>query len=502
MIQVKASHRILIVITVMLVAILEVLDSTIVNVALPHMMPALGADQDQITWVLTSYVVSSAIMLPLTGFLSARFGEKNLIMVNVAGFLVSSFLCGTANSLEGMVFYRACQGCFGAALIPLSQSILKQVFPPEQLGKAMGVWVLGVLVAPIFGPTLGGLITQSFSWRWVFYINTPICAAAVFLVYLYIPKIEGHPKRIEWWGIFWMVLGIGSLQILLDQGNSHDWFSSNEISILALLAIIGLISFVYQSLRATGPAVNLRLFRHRTFTLATLSLMLFCALQFSLLTLEPMMLQSLFHYTALISGMTMISMGLCSCCTVAMASSLIGKLDVKIILIAGCVLCMIGAGCLATMTLDASQSQFLWANGFLGAGMGCMMLPLSVVSLSDLSEKDGTEGAGLFSAGRMLGTSMGISLMSTLVSRQTQINWHSMGAGLTSFNVRLQHWMWLQHGSIHHATTMHTLQQIVHQQASMRAFLNAFYLASVGFALIIPMVLFMKPKKLTLGVGH
>ena len=224
LINLDPSRKMWIIVAVMCVAILEVLDSTIINVALPHMMPALSANQEQITWVLTSYVVASAIMLPLTGFLSKILGEKSLLIACTTGFMIASFLCGTSTSLVSMVALRCFQGAFGAALIPLSQSILRQSFPPEKQGKAMGIWGLGVMVAPVLGPTLGGIITEYSSWRWVFYINTPVCVLAIFLASTVIPKTPKIPQRFDWTGIILMFIGIGCMQLFLDQGNSKDWF--------------------------------------------------------------------------------------------------------------------------------------------------------------------------------------------------------------------------------------------------------------------------------------
>src|SRR3990167_4854991 len=216
--NISARQKTLIIVTIMLVAVLAVLASTIVNVALPNMMQSLNANQDQITWVLTSYVVAAAMMLPLTGFLSNRIGIKNLLLVDIAGFLVSSFLCGTANALNMMVFYRLLQGGFGAALIPLSQSILRESFPLEEQGKAMAIWGLGIMAAPVFGPTIGGFILAHASWRWIFYLNTPFCILGMLMTIAVIPASKKINRQIDFLGVLLMFAGIGALQIMLDQG--------------------------------------------------------------------------------------------------------------------------------------------------------------------------------------------------------------------------------------------------------------------------------------------
>lgn len=487
-----------VIVAVMCVAILEVLDSTIINVALPHMMPALGANQEQITWVLTSYVVASAIMLPLTGFFSKILGEKRLLLVCTTGFMIASFLCGTASSLVEMVALRCFQGSFGAALIPLSQSILRQSFPPEKQGKAMAIWGLGIMVAPVMGPTLGGIITEYSSWRWVFYINTPFCIAAVLLALAVIPKTPRSPQSMDWLGILLMFIGIGCMQLFLDQGNSKDWLQSNFIITLMVTSAVALVLFVMRSLNTSKPAVNLRLFKQRNFCLATMCLAIFCATQFSLLILEPIMLQTIFQYTAMYSGFTVMPMGLFSALSLALSSTLINRMPVKYILMIGVVFSFSGAHYLSTFTLDAPQLHFLISNAIMGFGMGFFMVPLSVYALASLPDRDVTEGAGLYSYGRMLGTSVGISLMTTLVTRETQINWASIGANLTSYSQNLRLWLLHQHSTIHNTKTLTVLQQQLQQQASVRAFIDAFHLASFLFLTMIPLMLLMthvKPKR-------
>ncbi len=488
-----------IIVTVMLVAFLEVLDSTIVNVALTHMMPALGANQDQITWVLTSYVVTSAIVLPLTGFLSQRLGEKRLLLICTVGFMAGSFLCGTATSLSFMIASRCLQGCFGASLIPLSQSILKQTFSLEKQGKAMGIWAMGFLVAPVMGPTLGGLITQSASWRWIFYINTPICAMAFLLALKIIPSIAGEKRKIDWIEIGFMAVAIACLQIFLDQGNSLDWFASNFIVSLFLIFVVCAILFLFRSFASATPAVNLRTLSNRNFSMSCLTLMIFCGSQFSLLALEPIMLQTLFGYTALNAGLTTIPMGLVSAVTVAIASSLINRINVKWILIVGCLFCMAGAHYLSSLNTQTDQWHFIMANGLLGCGMGCIMMPLSITALSTLEEQHITTAAGLFGSSRMLGTSIGLSLMITLVSRQTQVSWNSFGGKINRFSIPLRQWLWQQHGSLHNPVSVHQLQQTLYHQAAMQAFLDAITITSLGFACMIPVILLMQPIKLDEG---
>lgn len=486
----------LIIFTIMLVAILEVLDSTIVNVALPNMMPSLSANQDEITWVLTSYVVAAAMFLPLTGFLSQRLGIKNLLLIDITGFMITSFLCGSATALNQMVLYRLLQGAFGAALIPLSQAILRESFPLEEQSRAMAIWGLGIMAAPVFGPTLGGYIVAHASWRWIFYLNAPICFLGLLMTLWVIPKTPATPKKIDYAGIFFMFVAIGCLQLFLDQGNSHNWFSSNEILLLFSASIIGIILFLYRSFTHDTPVITLSIFKDRNFSVSTILLALFCGALFGFVTLQPIMLESLFHYTPLIAGKTMVSIGVASAIAMIIAAPLMQRISVKYILIASLLLSAIGIGYFSTLTLQATTSNFIIGDIFFGTGMGLFMVPLATYSLATLPSEQITEAAGLFSYGRMLGTSIGISLLSTLVSRETQINWTELGAHINVFNPNLRLWLAHQQLTLHSTKALTELQMEVANHASMIAFLDAYRLIFIVILAFIPLVLMLKNVRL------
>lgn len=486
------SYRWLIIVTIMMVAILEVLDSTIVNVALPAMMPTLGANQEQVTWVLTSYVVASAMMLPLTGFLSKRFGHKQLLIISIVGFLLSSVACGLSNSLSTMVIFRLLQGAFGASLIPLSQSILRQSFPLEEQGKAMAIWGLGIMAAPVFGPTLGGFITEYSSWRWVFYINIPVCILALTLTMMVIPSSTRIKQKIDWLGIALMFASIGALQIVLDQGNSKDWFSSNMILLLAIISVFSIILFIIRNLTYRNPSIKLTIYKDRNFTLSCISLLIFCGCIFGIITLQPILLEGLFHYTAIDAGITTLPLGLASAVGMIITSQIMNRINVKFILIAALVCCTVGAYYLTTLDLNASQNNFFIANAILGLGLGLFMVPISIYSLATIKKQDVTEASGLFSYSRMLGTSIGISLLSTLVSRETQIIWHRLGGHISKLNPKFHWWLSQSHMSLQQKTTIPILGQQLSQQASMVAFIDAYYAIAIGFVILIPLILMMK----------
>lgn len=496
----SGQNKWLIICTIMMVAILEVLDSTIVNVALPNMMPSLGADQSEITWVLTSYVVAAAMMLPLTGFLSDRLGTKKLLLIDIIGFMISSFACGAANSLTMMVIVRLLQGGFGAALIPLSQAILRASFPLSEQPKAMAIWGLGIMAAPVFGPTLGGFIVAHFSWRWIFYLNAPICFVGLLMTLAFIPDFPAKKRKIDFWGVFFMFLAIGCLQIFLDQGNEKGWFHSNTILLLCVTSLFSLIVFLTRSFKNPRAVITLAIFNNRNFSLCTLLLAAYCGCLFSFITLEPIMLEHLFGYTPMIAGETMISLGLASALGMGIGPPLMQKINVKYILIVSCIASAIGAYYFSTFSLLASQVNFFIGNAFFGFGLGCFMVPLTTYSLATLPPKYITEGAGLFTYGRMLGTSIGISLISTFVSREAQINWQALSISINKENPNLTAWLAQQHLNLQNANALIKLQTTLATQSSLLSFIDAFRLIAIILVLITPVILWMKNVKLTKAI--
>lgn len=495
--QVEATQTIsarawLIVITVMLIAILEVLDSTVVNVALTDMMATLGANADQITWILTSYVVASAIMIPLTGFLSDRVGMKQLLITNIIGFLTFSCLCGLTSSLSSMVIFRLLQGAFGAALIPLSQSILRQSFPLNQQGKAMAIWGMGIMVAPVMGPTLGGYIVAFTTWRWIFYMNVPFCLIGAVMAWIFIEKTPSQSRPFDWEGIGFMILGIGCLQLFLDQGNTLDWLQSPLIVALLALCLIGLTFFIIHSLKVPEPAVKLRLFRNRNFALCTLIFGIFAGCIFGTLTLQPIMLQTLFNYDAVHAGLAVAPMGIFSAIAMAISAAVMKRVSAKYIISAGLVCMSAGATMLAHLSLSASFTVVMRDNLPFGFGLGLLMVPLSTFALATLKTSEITDGSGLFSYGRMLGSSIGISVLSTLVSRLSQINWNQMRGSLSQFNPNVQQWSQQQNLSLQDPSTLSQLQTTLLQQSSLQAYIDAYHCVAIAFLCVIPLALLTK----------
>jgi len=482
------SRRWLVIVTIMMVAILEVLDSTIVNIALPSMMPSLGASQNQITWVLTSYVVASAIILPLTGFISNRIGQKQMLIMNITGFMVSSLLCGIAHSLPEMISFRILQGAFGASLIPLSQAILRQTFPLEQQGKAMAIWGIGIMAAPVLGPTLGGFITEHASWRWIFYINLPVCLLSLLLTFWIIPKTKKTFQHIDSLGLILMIIGIACMQIFLDKGSEKDWFNSYFILALAVTSAFALIWFIIRSLMHPHPVIKLRIYRDRNFTICSLLLLLFCGAIFSMLTLQPIMLENLFNYPAITTGWTMAPLGLASGLSMMLVSNLINRINIKIILTFSMIISAYAAYRFTTINLNSDMNDFLINNAIMGFAMGGFMVPLTTYALATVQKSDITEASGLFSYGRMLGTSVGISLLSTLVARTTQINWHTLIGHITPFTQTIKK---------DNLIDVIRVTQTIQQQSSLLGFLDGFKAIAFIFIALIPLTLLLKHVDLT-----
>lgn len=494
----------LIAITVMSVAVIEVLDMTIVNVALPNMMGALGANSSQITWVLTSYIVSSAICMPLTGFLVTRFGRKRLLIINVIGFLITSALSGMSVTLTQIVLFRTLQGIFGATLVPMSQYILRDTFPQEEQGKAMAIWGIGIMCGPVFGPTLGGYITESLNWRWIFYINVPVCIMAFFMTLKFIEETPRKKEFVDWLGLTLLAVGIGALQIVLDQGSQDNWFQSNFIVILSIVSAYCLIFFILRGLSYDKNIVNIRLFSDMNFTAATIMLTLYCITVFGILTLLPIMLENFMNYPVDTAGWVMAPRGITCALAMAIMAKLINKVDIRALVIAGLIFTVYGTYQMTQFNLNMSESYVIISGAVQGFGMGLFFVPISTIALSTLPSNATAEGSGLFSFGRSLGSSIGISLFSTVLTQESQINWHQLGGHITAFSPALKQWLVQQNLTLANPLTPQLLGQTLGQQSSMIAFLDCYWLAMILILFMFPLVFLLKKPKQTEGfsVGH
>jgi len=484
--------RWLVTLTVILVAVVEVLDMTIVNVSLPNMMGTLGADTEQITWILTFYVVSAAIFMPLTGFLVNRVGQKKLLLINIVGFLLTSTLCGLSNSLIEIVFFRILQGVFGASLVPLSQIVLRDAFPIQEQGKAMAIWGVGIMVAPVLGPTLGGYITEVLSWRWVFYINIPVCLFAFFMAWRLIIENPTRQDKVDWIGLCLMAIGIGCLQIFLDRGNQDGWFSSHEIILYFIIWTTSLGLFLWRGLRINDNIVNLRLFQDYNFSSGCLLITLYSLGIFGVIALQPILLEGYMHYNTITAGLIMAPRGITSAIAMMLVASWIRKYDPRYILAAGIFFSATGTLFMAQHTLNASIFFMVWTTSIQGFGMGLFFVPLSVLAFSTLPKEAIAEGAGIFSFGRNLGISIGISILSTTLTRENQTNWNRLGSHIQPFNPNLTYWLNHQHWQLHDPLALQTLMDQLQGQAAVIAFNDVFWMVALIFFALLPFIFVLK----------
>lgn len=491
----RQSPRWLISIAVMLTTVMVILDMTIVNVTLPHMMGALGATSDQVTWVLTTYIVANAIFIPLSGFLANLLGRKQLMMISITGFVITSALCGQAHSLSEMVVFRAFQGAFGAPVIPLSQAVLVDLFPAEERGKAMAFWGIGIMLGPVLGPTLGGYITQHLSWRWVFYINVPVGVINVLMVSRLLRGGGARRVKADWWGALLMAIGIGALQLFLDRGNQENWFHSNFILLLALASGVSLIGFVVRSWNREDSVAQINLLKDRNLAAACAMITLFGLGLFGTVVLQPIMLEQLLNYPAETTGLVMAPRGLGSALSMFLVSRLIGRVDTRYLLLVGLALSATGSYIMTWYSLYINPWWAIWPGIVQGLGMGMIFVPLSTIAYETLPRSATDHAAGLFNLSRTIGSSIGISVVGTLLSRETQINWNRLGGHINVYNPALWNWLKTNGLSLKDALTPRLLAGELSRQAMMVAFIDCFWIITWSMIILAPLVLVLRRSK-------
>jgi MFS transporter, DHA2 family, multidrug resistance protein len=431
-------HRGIITLCVMLATIMQALDTTIANVALPYMQGSLSATLDQINWVLTSYIVAAAIMTPVTGFFANRFGRKRFFLVTVVGFTAASVLCGMAATLEQMVVFRLLQGVFGAPLVPLSQSVLLDSYPRERHGSAMAIWGVGVMVGPILGPTLGGWLTEYYNWRWVFYINVPVGIATFFGLSAYLPETRISKQSFDWFGFLTLGLAIGALQMLLDRGVQLDWFSSTEIIFETALACLAAYLFAVHTFTSDRPFINPQMFKDRNFSIGLVFIFLVGIILLATLALLTPYLQNLMGYPVLTTGLVLAPRGMGTMVAMMLVGRLLGRIDPRGLILFGLLLTAAVLWKMTGFTPDVSQSTLIWTGVLQGLGLGFMFVPLSTITFATLDPTFRTEGTALFSLVRNIGSSIGISMVLFLLSRNTQIMHSELVQHVTPYNEALQ----------------------------------------------------------------
>ena len=493
--QISPVDRWLITIAVMASTLMELIDTTIVNVALPHMQGSLGASSDEITWTLTSYIVSAAIFMPLTGYLTDRVGRKKFLIFSIITFTIASALCGTSTSLGEIVFFRLLQGISGAGLVPLSQAILADIFPPEERGKAMAIWGIGVMVGPILGPTLGGYLTDISTWRWTFYVNIPVGIFSLLLINV-IPDSPIKNRRMDWAGLLLISIAIGGLQYVLDRGNLDDWFSSTTICLITYVTCTAFLFFILHTLQAKNQVVfDIRIFKDRNFTLASLLLAIYCLGLYGMTVIQPLMMEGLLNYPALTAGLMIAPRGISGMISMIIVGKLISHIDSRKLIVAGMLMSILGLWISTHYSLDVNTGWLIWPMFIQGFGLGLVFVPLSTIAYATLPQHLRTEAAGLYSLIRTIGGSIGISVTITLFSRRGQLFWNELGGSINQYNPALS--QYLNPLNLYPNQTMSAalVSNELHRQASMISFVNVFAFIMWCFILMIPFVFLLKRNK-------
>ncbi|MCR6671453.1 DHA2 family efflux MFS transporter permease subunit [Devosia ginsengisoli] len=485
----------LLTVALMLGTIMQVLDTTIANVALPHMASALGAAQNEITWVLTSYIVAAAIATPLTGWMSDRLGQRRLFLFAVIGFTVASALCGIATSLPEMVLFRILQGLCGAMIAPLAQTVMLNINPRERIGQAMAIYGMGIMVAPIVGPTLGGWLTESFDWRWVFLVNVPVGALCVAMLMLYMPNTEIKRRRFDFFGFGMLALAVGALQLLLDRGAENSWFQSTETWLELGLVISGLWVFIVHSLTAEQPFVDLRMFKDFNFVLASVFMLVMGITLFSGLALLPPLLQNLMGYSVIFTGTLMAPRGLATMVSMMIVGRFSGKVDARLMMLFGAILMSYSLWMMTSFNLEMDYWPIIITGALQGFGMGFLFVPLSTMAFATLAPRMRTDATAMFSLVRNMGQGIGISLVSAVLASMMQVNHAELAARLTPTSQAVQTQMpGLLSGD---PQIVSMINGLVQQQSAILSYLDDFWLMMLLSVASIPLILLLRgPKKL------
>jgi DHA2 family multidrug resistance protein len=494
----RPLNRPMITLSIMLATVMQTLDSTIANVALPHMQGALSASQDQIAWVLTAYIVAAAIATPLTGWMCDRFGQKNVFMASIGGFTVASALCGMSDTLAEIVAARLAQGVFGAALVPLSQVVLMDINPREKQGQAMAIWGMGVMVGPILGPTLGGWLTDSYSWRWVFFINVPIGLLAIYGMWKYIRPAPGARRMsFDVFGFATLSLAIGSLQLLLDRGQQNDWFSSTETWIELIAMIVTATYFIAHT--ALTPAnksfVDYRLLKNQNYVTGLLFIFIVGMVLYATRALTPTMLENLLDYPVATTGLVTAPAGIGTMIAMLIAGRIIGKVDLRLTLFVGFAVTAFALWQMAHYSLDLSQSDIIWPGLIQGIGTGLVFVPLSAATFATLHVEMRAQGTALYSLIRNIGSSIGISLVQTMLVRNTVIAHAALTDRVTAANPAWNNPAVASAYDVHTAGGAAFLDSTVTQQAAMMAYIDDFWLMLFLTVLVIPLLLLIRTPR-------
>jgi DHA2 family multidrug resistance protein len=492
------KNRALLIAAIMLAMIMQVLDTTIANVALPHMRAALSASQEEVSWVLTSYIVAAAIATPLSGWLSDRLGRRNLLLIGVSGFTAASLLCGLATSLPQMVLFRVAQGIFGATLAPLAQAIMLDVTPREKMGQSMAIFGLGVMVAPIVGPTLGGILTENLDWRWVFLVNLPLGIIAFAALWIYMPKEALKVRRFDFFGFAMLAIAVASTQMIFDRGSSVGWFESAEIWLYLGLAVSGFWSFVVHCWTAENPFVDLRMFADANFVSALIFIFMIGITTFSGLALLPPLLQNLMGHSVIETGVLMAPRGVGTMLSMIFVGRFVSRIDARILVISGIVVSAASHWYMTGFDLQMDGGPIMISGLFQGIGLGLIFVPLNTLAFATIAPRLRVDATAFFSLVRNVGQGVGISLVTTVLAHMAQVNTAELATRISLENSAVRDFPGVLQGA---TSAIQSLSGLVQQQAAMIGYLDDFWLMTIVTIVSAPLVLLLrKPKAVPVKV--
>jgi len=498
-------RRLMVVIAVLTGTLLEIIDSSIVNVALPDMMGNLGATLDEISWVVTGYILSNVVIIPMTAFFAGRFGRKRYYTSSILLFTVASFFCGFAHTLPELATFRVIQGLGGGALLSTSQAILVETFPPQRQGAAQAIFGVGVMLGPSLGPTLGGWITSNWTWPWIFYVNVPLGLAAAFLSSRYLQDPE-HLRgrrgiRVDYLGIALLVVGVSALQFVLERGERYDWFEDHIIFVLAVTAVLALVLFIAHELRTKEPVVDLRVLRHRALAAGSIFGVVMGVGLYGSVFLFPVFTQSLLGWTSWQSGLAILPSSIATALTMTVAGRIVWRIGPRPILWFGIGVFILALVGMSQWTLEAGWNDLFWPQVCRGVGLGAMFVPISSVTLGSLPPREVQQGAGLYNLFRQLGGSFGIATLTTILHRSHTVHHAYLSEHVAVLDpATSQRLSQLAHGfqqrgldaaSAHNAA-LSALSNALHGQASILSFEDCYRLVALLFVLLIPMVLLVR----------
>jgi len=479
---------------------MEVLDTTVVNVSLPHIAGSMSATVEEGTWTLTSYLVANAIILPMTGWLARQFGRKRLLLMAVVGFTSASFMCGLAPNLTTLIIFRVIQGASGGTMQPMSQAIMLEAFPPEDRGKAMAFWAVCIVTAPILGPVIGGWLTDTYSWRWVFYINIPVGIVSLIMAKLFVfdpPYLRRKAQRVDYWGIGMLAVGMGALQIMLDKGQQEDWFSSSMITTLAIMAAVLLLAFIARELLAKHPIIDLRIFRDRTYSIGVFMMTSLGFVLYGSLVLLPIILQTLLGYSSLQAGVAMAPRGIGSLLFTPVVGMVIGRVGARKFMCSGILICALTLFWFGYLSLDAGYWDLFWPQFFQGISMSMLFVPMTTITMDAISKEEMGNATSIFNLMRNIGGSIGIATAATMLERYRQMYTNILGTHVTPYGLQSQEALsQIRSAMIAGGSDPVTAGQraqamvfgIVQRQATMLSFLDLMKLFGGLFIVIAPLI--------------